>query len=717
MPASFPSSAKSFVTREIGDTIAASHINDLQLEVAAIESDLLNATPTFLSTVTSGINATALSTGTVPLARLDANVILTTSTTGINATALSTGTVPLARLASANTTANGIVDTTTQSFAGGKTFSGVMTITGAATLSNTLGVTGATTLSNTLAVTGATTLSSTVATGALTVTGAATVSTTLGVTGATTLSSTVATGALTVTGAATVSTTLGVTGATTLSSATYTTNLTSTTALATPAALTATQATAFASTVSGAAIMGFGTTNDVSLMNRAGTVVLGVGPNTTAVNIPGTLAVTGAVTGGTYNSQTISSAANFTGAVTAAGLLTINGTGSANIATCTSATNNSPYLTWLTDGTERLRLTWSSAAITLTPTGNPLTVAGLLSVTGFGTHSFSAGGAGGNRLQIKNTTAGAGNWAGIDLFNDTGNLLELWALTSTYTTSAPFFANGVALNAKGAGGLSISTENASGAIRFYSGGSTERMTLSSAGLLTVTNTGDHWVKGSISLGPAQSSSIAAGDLSVARSATTAYINFGSNAAINIERATAQLKVNGAEEFVVGNDWTSGNLALSGTLSGYAVKSYPVLKTSGQYIYFDAQGTYTGYIAYNGGFTDMSDVRIKTEISTISNALTTVMQLRGVNFAWKDGRDDFQNHTGFIAQEVQPIIPEAVAGSDGDGPGILGVNDSALLPWVVEAFKELYAELQLVTAQNVAQQTEIDALKTRLAELN
>ena len=70
MPASFPSSLKSFVTREIGDTIAASHINDLQLEVAAIESDLLNATPTFLSTVTSGINATALSTGTIPDGRI-----------------------------------------------------------------------------------------------------------------------------------------------------------------------------------------------------------------------------------------------------------------------------------------------------------------------------------------------------------------------------------------------------------------------------------------------------------------------------------------------------------------------------------------------------------------------------------------------------------------------------------------------------------------------
>ena len=82
-------------------------------------------------------------------------------------------------------------------------------------------------------------------------------------------------------------------GTVTVTALTYTTSVNSTTALATPGALSATQATAFASTVSGASLMGYGTTNDVSLMNRAGTVVLGVGPNTTAVNIPGTLAVAG----------------------------------------------------------------------------------------------------------------------------------------------------------------------------------------------------------------------------------------------------------------------------------------------------------------------------------------------------------------------------------------------------------------------------------------
>src|SRR3990167_2061827 len=67
-------------------------------------------------------------------------------------------------------------------------------------------------------------------------------------------------------------------------------------AIAPPGAFVATRGAFFASTVSGGVLMGFGTTNDVALMNRAGTVCLGVGPNTAAINIPGTLAVTGFTT-------------------------------------------------------------------------------------------------------------------------------------------------------------------------------------------------------------------------------------------------------------------------------------------------------------------------------------------------------------------------------------------------------------------------------------
>jgi hypothetical protein len=168
---------------------------------------------------------------------------------------------------------------------------------------------------------------------------------------------------------------------------TYTTDLKSTTALATPAALTATQATAFASTVSGSAIMGHGTTNDVSLMNRAGTVVLGIGPNTTAVNMTGALGVSG-----------------------------------------------------------------------------------LLTVSGFGTHTFSAGGSGANNLKVINTTSGTTNLAGLTIDSDVENGL-IQAFSSTYTTSGTRTQSALAVRGLAAGGLVLSAEHASGAIKFYSGGS------------------------------------------------------------------------------------------------------------------------------------------------------------------------------------------------------------------------------------------------------
>ena len=85
-----------------------------------------------------------------------------------------------------------------------------------------------------------------------------------------------------------------------LGAGTFTTIWKSTTAFATPGALSATEVNLYASTVSGGSLGGFGTTNDVTLRNRAGTVCLGVGPNTTTVNIPGTLTVGSTINSGGF---------------------------------------------------------------------------------------------------------------------------------------------------------------------------------------------------------------------------------------------------------------------------------------------------------------------------------------------------------------------------------------------------------------------------------
>lgn len=55
MPASFPSSVKSFTTRNAGDTIQPAHVNDLQDEVAAIEAGLLTTGLTSPLPVNAGV--------------------------------------------------------------------------------------------------------------------------------------------------------------------------------------------------------------------------------------------------------------------------------------------------------------------------------------------------------------------------------------------------------------------------------------------------------------------------------------------------------------------------------------------------------------------------------------------------------------------------------------------------------------------------------------
>jgi|GEM_PF-1346617 len=85
----------------------------------------------------------------------------------------------------------------------------------------------------------------------------------------------------------------------------------------------------------------------------------------------------------------------------------------------------------------------------------------------------------------------------------------------------------------------------------------------------------------------------------------------------------------------------------------------------------------------------SDARFKRDINPIENALDKVMKLKGVSYYWNNdnsfGRtfDEFKQ-IGFIAQEVEKIVPEAV-GKDADG--VYAMNYQALVPLLAEAIKE------------------------------
>ncbi len=98
---------------------------------------------------------------------------------------------------------------------------------------------------------------------------------------------------------------------------------------------------------------------------------------------------------------------------------------------------------------------------------------------------------------------------------------------------------------------------------------------------------------------------------------------------------------------------------------------------------------TGALVASGDVTAFSDARLKTDIHTINNALGTVGKLRGVNYKWlKDGKQS----TGLIAQEVEAVIPEIVHTNQLDGEEVKSIDYGKLVGVLIEAVKELKAEL-------------------------
>ena len=107
----------------------------------------------------------------------------------------------------------------------------------------------------------------------------------------------------------------------------------------------------------------------------------------------------------------------------------------------------------------------------------------------------------------------------------------------------------------------------------------------------------------------------------------------------------------------------------------------------------------------------SDERLKTKLGNISNALAKVQSLNGFVYvenelARKNGYNNKQEQVGLSAQEVQKVIPQAVSlapfdmtreNMDGEfvsksGENYLTVDYSRLVPLLVEAIKELKAEI-------------------------
>ena len=136
--------------------------------------------------------------------------------------------------------------------------------------------------------------------------------------------------------------------------------------------------------------------------------------------------------------------------------------------------------------------------------------------------------------------------------------------------------------------------------------------------------------------------------------------------------------------VYGNSSGSNSYGVYGITSGSG-SSYAVYSDGN----FFVNGTQ--YCSSTTVFTVPSDIRFKNNVQPLTGALDRLLQLRGVTFEWKDPAAH-GNRTGpqrgFIAQEVEKVIPEWVST---DEKGFKAVNLTGMEPMVVESLRTLKAE--------------------------
>jgi hypothetical protein len=178
--------------------------------------------------------------------------------------------------------------------------------------------------------------------------------------------------------------------------------------------------------------------------------------------------------------------------------------------------------------------------------------------------------------------------------------------------------------------------------------------------------------------------------------TTGNVGIGtSNPVQKLHVAGSYLRVDGAgnEQIYIGGDGAGNDVQLGSFNSN--VKNVAVWN----------EATKTRMNLFAADFIKASDLRDKKNIQPISRALDKVLQLRGVLYEKQQNeaqvsRGHSGSQLGFIAQEVNAVLPEVVAR---DSKGMYGIAYTSVIPLLVEAIKEQQASIEELK-KNVRRET-------------
>lgn len=289
-----------------------------------------------------------------------------------------------------------------------------------------------------------------------------------------------------------------------------------------------------------------------------------------------------------------------------------------------------------------------------------------------------------NAARLNGKTAPGGNIVG-----DT----DTQTLTNKTLTLPTFGSTGVAFNGSSSGVTTVrASASAFGIV----------IVPSVSGIQTFVTTG---AVGVVTSGMISDLSIVNAD--IATSAAIAYSKLSlTNSIVNADIAVGAAITNGklANSTISGislganlNDLTAGsyiNYSSGTTYNGSTAITVSIagtsVNTANTVVVRDSLGNFTAATITATDFNSTSDINLKENVETVSNALSVANSLRGVKFDWKENH---KTSYGVIAQELEQVLPELV------NPGeIKSVNYNGLIGVLIEAVKELSAEVQELKSQ-------------------
>jgi hypothetical protein len=152
--------------------------------------------------------------------------------------------------------------------------------------------------------------------------------------------------------------------------------------------------------------------------------------------------------------------------------------------------------------------------------------------------------------------------------------------------------------------------------------------------------------------------------------------------------------------VYGENTTSGGYGVAGRVAASNNTGIAIFgdntSTSGWAGFFSGRVSVATGLEVNGSCVAgdcSSDIRLKKNVQPLSGALERLVKLRPVTFEWKNpeehgGRSGL--HKGFIAQEVEEVIPEWV-GVDGNGFKTVDTRGIEATAMLVESVRTLKAK--------------------------